>query len=62
LGGSSYLGKVRDVPLLGQSVNEYLFENRQLSSFERLAASSNADVIVFGHTHAVEFIRLSYGR
>ena len=32
-------------------INEYLFEDRPLSSFERLAASSAADVIVFGHTH-----------
>ena len=32
-------------------MNEYLFEDRPLSSFERLAASSNADIIVFGHTH-----------
>jgi putative phosphoesterase len=32
-------------------INEYLFEDRPLSSFRRLAASSNADVIVFGHTH-----------
>jgi diadenosine tetraphosphatase ApaH/serine/threonine PP2A family protein phosphatase len=32
-------------------MNEYLFEDRPLSSFERLAASSNADVIVYGHTH-----------
>ncbi|MGE5244063.1 MAG: metallophosphoesterase family protein [Betaproteobacteria bacterium] len=32
-------------------MNEYLFEDRPDSSFERLAASSNADVIVFGHTH-----------
>ena len=28
-----------------------LFEDRPLSSFQRLAASSNADVIVYGHTH-----------
>jgi putative phosphoesterase len=34
-----------------RKINEYLFEDRPLSSFERLAASSNADVIVFGHTH-----------
>ena len=34
-----------------RKMNEYLFEDRPLSSFERLAASSNADVIVFGHTH-----------
>ena len=34
-----------------RKLNEYLFEDRPLSSFERLAANSNADVIVFGHTH-----------
>jgi len=34
-----------------RKMNEYLFEDRPLSSFERLAASSNADMIVFGHTH-----------
>lgn len=32
-------------------MNEYLFEDRPDSSFQRLAASSNADIIVFGHTH-----------
>ena len=34
-----------------RKMNEYLFEDRPLSSFERLAASSDADVIVYGHTH-----------
>ena len=34
-----------------RKMNEYLFEDRALSSFQRLARSSNADVIVFGHTH-----------
>jgi putative phosphoesterase len=34
-----------------RKINEYLFEDRPTSSFERLAASSNADVIVYGHTH-----------
>jgi putative phosphoesterase len=34
-----------------RKINEYLFEDRPVSSFQRLAASSNADVIVFGHTH-----------
>jgi len=34
-----------------RKMNEYLFEDRPISSFERLAESSNADVIVFGHTH-----------
>ena len=34
-----------------RKMNEYLFEDRPVSSFQRLAASSNADVIAFGHTH-----------
>ena len=34
-----------------RKLNEYLFEDRPLSSFQRLAASSNAEIIVFGHTH-----------
>jgi putative phosphoesterase len=32
-------------------INEYLFEDRPVSSFQRLAAASEADIIVFGHTH-----------
>ncbi|MBI4317589.1 MAG: metallophosphoesterase family protein [Chloroflexi bacterium] len=32
-------------------INEYLFEDRPLSSFRRLAASAQADVVVYGHTH-----------
>jgi putative phosphoesterase len=32
-------------------MNEYLFEDRPLSSFQRLAATSDADVLIFGHTH-----------
>jgi putative phosphoesterase len=34
-----------------RKMNEYLFEDRAISSFQRHAQSSNADVIVFGHTH-----------
>ena len=34
-----------------RKLNEYLFEDRPIASFRRLAASSDADVIVFGHTH-----------
>jgi putative phosphoesterase len=34
-----------------RKMNEYLFEDRPIASFARLAASSSADVIVFGHTH-----------
>lgn len=34
-----------------RKLNEYLFEDRPISSFQRLAASSNADIIVYGHTH-----------
>jgi putative phosphoesterase len=32
-------------------MNEYLFEDRPPSSFQRLAATSEADVLIFGHTH-----------
>jgi putative phosphoesterase len=32
-------------------MNEYLFEDRPLSSFQRLAATSEAHVLIFGHTH-----------
>jgi putative phosphoesterase len=34
-----------------RKINEYLFEDRAITSFQRLAASSDADVVVFGHTH-----------
>lgn len=34
-----------------RKINEYLFEDRPVSSFQRLADSSDADLIVFGHTH-----------
>ena len=32
-------------------MNEYLFEDRPLSSFQRLAATSEANGLIFGHTH-----------
>jgi putative phosphoesterase len=32
-------------------MNEYLFEDRPISSFQRLAATSETDVLIFGHTH-----------
>jgi putative phosphoesterase len=34
-----------------RKMNEYLFEDRPISSFQRLGAASNADIIVYGHTH-----------
>src|ERR1700752_3719634 len=34
-----------------RKINEYLFEDRPLSSFQRIAASSTADIIMYGHTH-----------
>lgn len=34
-----------------RKINEYLFEDRPDSSFQRLATTSNADFIIFGHTH-----------
>ena len=43
--------RVRLVHGSPRRMNEYLFEDRPLSSFQRLAATSEADVLVFGHTH-----------
>ena len=34
-----------------RKVNEYLFEDKPDSLYERLAAAEDADVLVFGHTH-----------
>ncbi len=34
-----------------RKMNEYLFEDRPIASFQRLAADADADVILFGHTH-----------
>jgi putative phosphoesterase len=34
-----------------RKVNEYLFEDKPASLYERLAATEDADVLVFGHTH-----------
>lgn len=34
-----------------RKVNEYLFEDKPASLYERLAATEQADTLVFGHTH-----------
>ena len=34
-----------------RKVNEYLFEDKPASLYERLAAAETADTLVFGHTH-----------
>jgi putative phosphoesterase len=34
-----------------RKVNEYLFEDKPASLYERLAATETADALVFGHTH-----------
>jgi putative phosphoesterase len=34
-----------------RKVNEYLFEDKPASLYERLAATEDADVLAFGHTH-----------
>jgi putative phosphoesterase len=34
-----------------RKVNEYLFEDKPVSLYERLAAAEEADTLVFGHTH-----------
>jgi putative phosphoesterase len=43
--------RVRLVHGSPRKVNEYLFEDKPDSLFERLAAQAEADVLVFGHTH-----------
>jgi putative phosphoesterase len=34
-----------------RKINEYVYEDRPLFSLEHIAASAEADVLVFGHTH-----------
>ena len=34
-----------------RKVNEYLFEDKPASLYERLAAAETAGTLVFGHTH-----------
>ena len=34
-----------------RKVNEYLFEDKPASLYERLAAAEEADTLMFGHTH-----------
>jgi len=34
-----------------RKVNEYLFEDKPASLYDRLAAAEDADMLVFGHTH-----------
>ena len=46
--GSSPVHLVHGSP---RKVNEYLFEDKPASLYERLAASEEADTLVFGHTH-----------
>jgi putative phosphoesterase len=46
--GSSAVHLVHGSP---RKVNEYLFEDKPASLYERLAAAERDDVLVFGHTH-----------
>lgn len=43
--------RVRLVHGSPRKVNEYLFEDKPDSLYERLARESECDVLVFGHTH-----------
>ena len=43
--------RVRLVHGSPRKVNEYLFEDKPARTFERIAAGSACDVLVFGHTH-----------
>jgi putative phosphoesterase len=46
--GSSEVHLVHGSP---RKVNEYLFEDKPASLYERLAAAEDADTLAFGHTH-----------
>jgi putative phosphoesterase len=43
--------RVRLVHGSPRKVNEYLFEDKPASLYERLARGADCDVLVFGHTH-----------
>jgi putative phosphoesterase len=43
--------RVRLVHGSPRKVNEYLFEDKPASLYERLAADADCDVLLFGHTH-----------
>lgn len=43
--------RIRVVHGSPRRINEYLFEDRDQKSLERIAASADCDVLVFGHTH-----------
>jgi putative phosphoesterase len=43
--------RVRLVHGSPRKVNEYLFQDKPAHTFERIAALSDCDVLVFGHTH-----------
>ena len=47
------LGTLRVLLVHGspRKVNEYLYEDRPISTFERILAQAEADVLVCGHTH-----------
>jgi predicted phosphodiesterase len=43
-----------------RKLNEYLFEDKPASLYERLAAAERDDVLVFGHTHTPSTNRWKY--
>lgn len=43
--------RIRIVHGSPRRINEYLFEDRDPASLERIARSADCDVLVFGHTH-----------
>jgi putative phosphoesterase len=43
--------RVRAVHGSPRRINEYLFEDRDAASLERIAATADCDVLLFGHTH-----------
>ena len=47
----TFVEAIRDPASVARKVNEFLFEDKPASLYERLAAQADADVLVFGHTH-----------
>lgn len=43
--------RIRFVHGSPRRINEYLFEDRDMASLERIARSADCEVLVFGHTH-----------
>ena len=60
--GEAHGVRVRAVHGSPRRINEYLFEDRDPASLERIATGADCDVLLFGHTHkAVAQIGINLG-